>query len=104
MANGTYAFTLTLDRLSATSVAVSYSFTETDGTGTFATSGSATDTGSENSDYSASATQIDAVGFFGNGNTGNMSFSNVEITQVPEPGTIALGVMGASALLFRRRK
>jgi len=36
--------------------------------------------------------------------TGIDSFSLVRNASIPEPSTIALGVMGASALLFRRRK
>jgi hypothetical protein len=35
---------------------------------------------------------------------GGLGFTSFSLTSVPEPSTIALGVMGASAFLFRRRK
>ena len=40
---------------------------------------------------------------FSGGSNPDMSFA-LGIAATPEPSTIALGVMGASALLFRRRK
>lgn len=102
-APGTFDFTLTLDRLTATSVGIAYSFVETDGTGNYSATGNYTDDGGLSSGISS----FNAVGFLLTTSSGGAaSFSDITVAPVPEPSTLALiGLgLGGFGLLVRRRQ
>jgi hypothetical protein len=97
---GTYNFSLAL-KDNGTSMSVAYSMI----------GGSYSETGTVSDSTMTVPLSFNAAGFFANGSdtafaSPGVSFGSVSetISTVPEPGTIALGITGAAALLFRRRK
>ena len=92
-----YNFNLLLTRTGATTVQTDYSFVG----GTVSRNGSFVDSGG----VSSSVASFNAVGFLLNANTGSGTFTDVSVTVVPEPATIAtaglcLGIVFAA---YRRR-
>ncbi|MGP8199229.1 MAG: hypothetical protein ACLQU4_06990 [Limisphaerales bacterium] len=101
MTPGSYNFSLSLlDQ--GSSVQIGYSMVKT-GSGY-------TETGTVVDNVATVPLSFNAVGFFANGSDSafaspGVSFGDISetIAEVPEPSTIALGVMGACSLLLRRR-
>jgi hypothetical protein len=92
-----YNFNLLLTRTGATTVQTDYSFVG----GTVSRNGSFVDSGG----VSSSVASFNAVGFLLNANTGSGTFTDVSVTVVPEPASIAtaglcLGIVFAA---YRRR-
>jgi MYXO-CTERM domain-containing protein len=90
-----YSFSLRLTRTGATSVEVSYSFVG----GTENRSGTFTD---NNLGPSAAMSSVNAVGFLLNANTGSGTFSDVDVSAVPEPASLWPALLGAAGLRRRR--
>lgn len=100
-ANTVYDFLLRIIRTGATTVSVNYSFVG----GTVNRSGSFADDSNTAGHPSAGTASINAVGFLLNGSTGAGTFTNVDVSAVPEPATAGLlGAALASVGLFRRRR
>lgn len=98
----TYALTLTLTRATETSMAITFSLSGGD-LDEVATA-SYTDT-------SGIVTSFDSFGFSYWGNSGagfsEATFSNIQVTVVPEPSTVAMaviGTLGAAGVAWRRRR
>ena len=90
--NGTYSGSLTLELLAGSQVKIT---SQIGGT----TAVSVTDT-------TAAFTNFNSFGFFltDNGSPASLSFTNLTVTSVPEPGTVALLGLAGMAFLLRRRK
>jgi hypothetical protein len=112
VAVGTYDFSLSITLSTPTSETIAWDVAGI-GSNPYVYTGSYVNT----SPSTLIGTQFDKVGFLAGGSTWSGSASTADVisintlddttvtlTTVPEPSTIALGVMGASALLFRRRK
>ncbi len=95
----TYNFTLTVNRLDATQMAVSGALTDSGG-------GTLIEWAETNGAASPASFTYDAVGILIGGTTDATvaTFSNVEATLIPEPSIGLLGAFGALSLLFRRRR
>jgi MYXO-CTERM domain-containing protein len=97
---GTYSFSLSLTRDTASSVTGVFSLSNVASGGTYDMQGTFTDSGA-----SASLTSYNAVGFLANGVGADPTFSNLDVTVVPEPSSAALAAVGAVGLLaFRQRR
>ncbi len=101
-AGGTYDFSLTFERLSASSIGVDFSFVQAAGTGSVNISGSYTDSVGT----SSTLDNLNAVGFLLNANTGSGSFTDVDVSVVPEPSSFAAfaGLFASAVCLLRRRR
>jgi hypothetical protein len=98
-AAGTYDFTMTLTRNAFSEVSIAY--TLAGGNSINRVSGLLTDTNAA----ASALTTIDAVGFLLNTNTGAGSFTNLQVSAVPEPGSVALLVgAGIAGMIVRRRR
>lgn len=98
-AAGTYDFTMTLTRNTSSEVSIAY--TLAGGNSINRVSGLLTDTNAA----ASALTTIDAVGFLLNTNTGAGSFTNLQVSAVPEPGSVALLVgAGIAGMTVRRRR
>lgn len=97
-AAGIYNFTMTLTRNTVSEVSIAY--TLAGGNSINRVSGLLTDTNAP----AAAVTTIDAVGFLLNSNTGAGSFTNLQVSAVPEPGSVALLVAAGIACVAARSR
>jgi hypothetical protein len=99
-ANTVYDFLLRIVRTGATTVSVNYSFVG----GTVNRSGSFTDDSNTLNHQSATTASINAVGFLLNTNTGTSSFTDVDVSAIPEPTSAAMLMFAVPAIAALRRR
>lgn len=102
-AGSSFDFTLTLTRKDVSLVEGSFLFVQTGGTGTINHSGTFSDTGAS---AQAAFNSINAVGFLVNNDTGDINFSNVSVSVIPEPSSFAsiAGLACIGWVATRRRR